>query len=232
MPPSGHPPRQPRKTILIIDDQPDLLEAVTSMLEVVGFRVVSASNGRAGLAAARAERPDLVLCDVTMPGFNGHQVLEALRGDATTAAVPFIFLTALGDRSDLRTGMNLGADDYLTKPAAPQEIVQAMEARLNRQRIQDRRLEHERANPPPEFSLRSPEPLRGLGLTPREAEVLFWVAQGKTNAEVGIILGMSDRTANKHLEHVFKKLGVSTRSAATLAALEFLGRNPASAESS
>src|SRR5512134_2369032 len=109
------------KKILVIEDEPETLENLVLMLEMEGFNALSAPNGRAGLAAARRELPDVILCDVSMPELDGYGVLEALRNDTATVSIPFIFLTAKGDRKDLRTGMNLGADDYLTKPASAEE---------------------------------------------------------------------------------------------------------------
>jgi len=129
--------------------------------------------------------------------------------------VPFIFLTAKGEKADLRSGMNLGADDYLTKPVARADLLSAVEARFKRQE----QLAQQEFKP--DFS--SPEPLLSLGLTPRVAEVLLWVAQGKTNADIATILGISESTVKKHLLEVFQVLGVETRSAATLRALETLG---------
>jgi len=114
--------------------------------------------------------------------------------------VPFIFLTAKGERPDVRAGMNLGADDYLTKPASAEEVVAAVESRLIRHRTL------QMPGGAPDFS--SATPLETLGLTQREAEVLLWVAQGKSNDETGTILNMSGNTAKIHLTHIYRKLNV------------------------
>src|SRR5690242_14754095 len=103
------------KTILIIEDQPDMRENIATILEMEDYAVLSAVNGREGIEMAREEKPDLVLCDVMMPLMDGHDVLHALRQDPTIRGTPFVFLTAKGEKRDLRAGMNLGADDYLTK---------------------------------------------------------------------------------------------------------------------
>src|SRR5512141_1242705 len=102
---------------LVIEDQPQMRKNLVTILEMENFQVISAENGRRGVELARSERPDLVLCDVMMPELDGFGVLQALRADPATATLPLIFLTAKGDRLDQRAGMNLGADDYLTKPA-------------------------------------------------------------------------------------------------------------------
>jgi DNA-binding NarL/FixJ family response regulator len=111
--------------------------------------------------------------------------------------------------------MNLGADDYLTKPVARADLLNAISSRLRRSE-QTAQQEFK-----PNFS--SFEPLLKLGLTPRVAEVLLWVAQGKTNSDIASILSISESTVKKHLLEVFEKLSVETRSAATLRALEVLG---------
>ena len=121
--------------------------------------------------------------------------------------------------------MNLGADDYLTKPVAKADLLGTVSARLERAHAHDTRLETELAalkSFDPDFS--SPGPLEEkLDLTPREAEVLLWVAQGKSNAEISIITGAAEKTVKHHLTHVFEKLGVESRNAATFRALEVLG---------
>lgn len=202
--------------ILVIEDEPEMRRNLLTILRLENFAAFSAENGAAGLEQARRVRPDLILCDVMMPGLDGYAVLTALRGSPQTATIPFIFLTARGEKPDVRAGMNLGADDYLAKPVAKSDLLQAIRARLKR------RAEQERAVFNPDF--RSARPLQEqLGLTPRVAETLLWIAQGKTNAEIGIILGISEATVKKHVLDIFAALGVETRTAATLRALEVLG---------
>ncbi|MCB1205209.1 MAG: response regulator, partial [Verrucomicrobiae bacterium] len=101
------------KTILIIEDQPDMRENLVTILSMEGYEALQASDGESGLAIALEEKPDLVLCDVMMPGKDGHDVLESMRRSPSIGGTPFIFLTARGEKQDLRAGMNLGADDYL-----------------------------------------------------------------------------------------------------------------------
>jgi DNA-binding NarL/FixJ family response regulator len=146
-------------------------------------------------------------------------VLEALRQEEETAGIPFIFLTAKGDKKEQRAGMKLGADDYLTKPVTEADLLDSVSARLERVSALERRV-RERAAAKPDFS--SPAPLRSLGLTEREAEVLLWVAQGKSSPDIAGILGISDATAKKHVCNILEKLGLESRSAAMLRALEVL----------
>ena len=202
------------KKILVIEDEPEMRRNLLTILKLEKFQPPGAENGRVGLELVRREKPDLILCDVMMPELDGHGVLEALRKSEDTASIPFIFLTAKGEKADLRSGMNLGADDYLTKPVAKADLLRAIAARLRRSEQTAQR------DFKPDFS--SYEPLLKLDLTPRVAEVLLWVAQGKTNGDIATILGISESTVKKHLLEIFGKLGVETRSAATLRALEAL----------
>lgn len=209
-----------KRTILVIEDEPEMRRNLAMMLRLEGFEPMTAENGRAGLAAVRARLPDLILCDVMMPELDGLGVLAALRQDPVTAGIPFIFLTARGERTDVRTGMNLGADDYLIKPVTKVDLLAAVTARF------ERAAQQVRPEFAPDFS--SSRPLEaGLGLTPRVAEVLLWVAQGKTNGEIATILGISESTVKKHTVEMLQTLGVETRTAATLRALEVLSSRPA-----
>lgn len=118
--------------ILVIEDETNIRENIVDLLESEEFEAVSAPNGNIGVQVAKAEHPDLILCDVMMPELDGYGVLMELRADPDTALIPFIFLTAKADRNDLRQGMNLGADDYLTKPCTPDELLNAIASRLSR----------------------------------------------------------------------------------------------------
>ncbi|HEY5909885.1 MAG TPA: response regulator transcription factor [Verrucomicrobiae bacterium] len=202
------------KRILVIEDEPEMLRNITALLRYREYEPLAAENGRRGVEMAQRERPDLILCDVTMPELDGYGVLRALQADSKLALIPFIFLTAKGEKDDLRSGMNLGADDYLTKPVANNDLVQAIEARLSRSARQVKR------EFKPDFS--SAQPLLKLGLTPRASETLLWLSQGKTNSDIATILGITESTVKKHVQEIFEKLGVETRGAATVRALEVL----------
>ena len=208
------------KKILVIEDEPEMRRNITALLRYYDYEPIAADNGRKGVELARREKPDLILCDVMLPELDGHGVLQALQNDSALARTPFIFLTARGEKEDIRSGMNLGADDYLTKPVANADLVRAIEARLRRSEQQMRREFR------PDFS--SLEPLRALGLTPRATETLLWVAQGKTNADIATILGITESTVKKHVQEIFEKLGIETRGAATVRALELLNAPVAS----
>ncbi|HKX61894.1 MAG TPA: response regulator transcription factor [Verrucomicrobiae bacterium] len=215
------------KQILIIEDQPVMRRNIQTILEMEDFKVVVAENGRKGVTMAQTVLPDLILCDVMMPELDGYGVLAALRENESTATIPFIFLTAKGEKTDLRTGMNLGADDYLAKPVSSDELIAAVQARFDRHRAHELRLEKkvdEAGGFNPDFS--TAKPLEKLGLTEREAEVLLWVAQGKSNGDIAILLGTAESTVKRHLSNLFPKLGVEGRNAATVRALEVLSERP------
>lgn len=213
--------------ILIIEDQAPLRRNLALILELEGHEVHTAENGAKGLELAFARRPELIICDVMMPEMDGHGVLQVLRTDERTATTPFIFLTARGAPADLRIGMNFGADDYLVKPVQREDLLASVQARLLRAQAVQARIqaaaETGTGTFAPDFS--SAQPLKqAFGLTGREADVLLWVAQGKSNADIATILGMSEKTVKQHLGSVFQKIGVEGRTAASLRAVEVLAR--------
>lgn len=119
--------------ILVIEDELEIRSNLLELLELEGYNVISADNGMTGLLGAIEHTPDLIICDVMMPELDGHNVLQALRQEPKTVGIPFIFLTALADKGDIRKGMVLGADDYLTKPFTRSEVLTAVESRLQKQ---------------------------------------------------------------------------------------------------
>jgi CheY-like chemotaxis protein/CRP-like cAMP-binding protein len=120
------------KKILLIEDNPDMRDNTAEILELAGYRVVTAVNGKEGVVQARQEHPDLIICDIMMPELDGFGVLRMLSKQPETSAIPFIFLTAKAEQSDFRKGMNLGADDYITKPYDEGELIDAVETRLKK----------------------------------------------------------------------------------------------------
>ena len=129
------------KKVLVIDDVPEVAQIVSATLQVAGFVPLVALDGRTGLDLARKEHPDLILCDIHMPDLDGYDTLKALRQDEPTATTPFIFLSGMGDRPDVRRGMELGADDYLAKPFTATELVATVRTRLAKKEELDRQTE-------------------------------------------------------------------------------------------
>ncbi|MBD1936985.1 response regulator [Microcoleus sp. FACHB-68] len=119
--------------ILIIEDESEIRENIRELLEAENFKAIGAENGKIGLQLAAEHLPDLILCDVMMPEIDGYAVLEALRQDPVTATIPFIFLTAFADKAQTRKGMELGADDYVSKPCTIKELLRTITARLEKQ---------------------------------------------------------------------------------------------------
>ncbi|WP_426669372.1 response regulator [Mucilaginibacter sp. McL0603] len=120
------------KKVLIIEDNDDIRENVIEILELAGYAVTSASNGKAGVELAFQDTPDIILCDIMMPELDGYGVLYMLSKRPETIAIPFIFLTAKAEHFDRRKGMEMGADDYLTKPFDDMELLAAIESRLKK----------------------------------------------------------------------------------------------------
>ncbi|MBD2502631.1 response regulator transcription factor [Anabaena azotica] len=121
------------KTILVIEDEADTRNLFLVVLEANGFDVIVAENGVAGIQQAQKHLPDLIICDIIMPDMDGYSVLDTLRQDPLTTIIPFIFLTGNNDKASLRKGMELGADDYITKPSTIEEILKAIATRLEKQ---------------------------------------------------------------------------------------------------
>lgn len=120
------------KKILVIEDEPAVLANIQTILREEGFSVILAHGGKEGVSVAQTQKPDLIICDIMMPGFSGYDVLETLSKDPKTRIIPFIFLTAKVEREDVRRGMELGADDYITKPFSINTLLKAVDSRLQR----------------------------------------------------------------------------------------------------
>ena len=120
------------KKILLIEDNLEMRENTSEILELANYEVITAENGRKGVKAAQDHKPELIICDIMMPELDGYGVLHILSKDPATATIPFVFLTAKADRNDFRKGMNLGADDYITKPFDEAELLNAVESRLKK----------------------------------------------------------------------------------------------------
>lgn len=120
------------KKILLIEDNNEVRENTAEILQLAGYEVTTAANGKLGVEACKRGLPDLIVCDIMMPELDGYGVLHILSKSEDTASIPFIFLTAKAERDDIRKGMTLGADDYLTKPFDDSELLDAIEARMKR----------------------------------------------------------------------------------------------------
>lgn len=186
------------KKILFIDDNDSLRELTLEALSLEGFKVFGAGNGQQGIAIAIEQNPDIILCDIMMPEIDGYEVYRQLKANPATELIPFVFLTALAERDDIRKGMNLGADDYIIKPISLEELLTTIYARLNKSKILSDKLE-ERMNElrerithvlPHEFLT----PLNGiLGFT----SILKENINSLTRPEIEDIIGMIEDGGNR-----------------------------------
>ena len=150
-----------QRSILIIDDHNDIRENIAEILSLGGYKTFTAENGKKGVELALKERPDLIVCDIMMPELDGYGVLHLLRKNPVTEDIPLIFLTAKSERSDLRKGMEMGADDYVTKPFEELELMNAIECRLNKYDIL-----HKKYDPTGKGLSELANDLRATGLLP------------------------------------------------------------------
>jgi len=127
------------KSVLVIDDNQGIRENTAEIMELAGYKTFTAENGKKGVELAVREKPDVIICDIMMPELDGYGVLHLLRKNPDTSHIPFIFLTAKTERSDLRKGMEMGADDYVTKPVDEIELLNAVEIRLKKAEVLQQR---------------------------------------------------------------------------------------------
>ena len=182
---------------LVVDDDPGLLGLLERLLELEDLDVTAVMSGEAALAAAREERPDLAILDVNLPGLSGYEVCRALR-ELYGPTLPIVFVSgARTEPYDRVAGLLLGADDYLVKPFAPDELLARVRALL-------RRAAGERP--------------RASRLTAREQQVLQLLAEGLSQRDISDTLVISPRTAGKHIERILEKLEVRSRAQAVAVA--------------
>jgi DNA-binding NarL/FixJ family response regulator len=182
------------KSILVIEDDASYRNAIELILHMEGFEVRVSDNGVSGLAMLRVKRPDVILCDIMMPGMDGHSVLEILKRDTTVADIPFIFVTALDNRFDVRRGMYEGADDYLSKPFTPDELISTVVGRLKRSSMFRQQEETDKL-----FALAE-------RITTREREILLLVGEGFTSKDISKRLGIRINTVEVHRANLMRKL--------------------------
>ena len=221
---SGQTPGQAGsgERILVVDDEPDITALVAYHLARGGYRVSTAANGNDALAAVKDERPSLVVLDLMLPGLTGYEVIEQIRADASTADVPVLMLTARKDEADRVKGLTLGADDYLTKPFSPQELVLRIGAILRRAR----------APVGASTDIVVAGPLRierdthqvtvdgkAVELTPTEYKLLLTLAErrGRVQPRVHLLEAVwaaapdvQTRTVDMHVQRLRTKLGVAS----------------------
>ena len=202
------------KTVLVVDDEPKIVELARDYLEHAGFAVVSASDGTAALATARSSRPDLVVLDLGLPELDGLDVARALRRDST---VPIVMLTGRGDEADKIAGLEIGADDYVTKPFSPKELVARIRAVLRRTERPPDAGDVVRAGDVtldvPRMRVRVGE--RSVELTPTEFQLLAALARAPgriftrsqlLDAVHGVAFESYERAIDAHVKNIRRKL--------------------------
>ncbi len=205
--------------VLIVDDTPDNLALLSDALDMAGYMVLVALDGASALERMQRRRPDVVLLDAMMPGLDGFETCRRIKAQAELADIPVLFMTALCDSEHVVEGFAAGGIDYVTKPIRTDEVLARVAVHLRTARsLQSARSVPALKPVPTQQQAQEALALR-FQLTEREVEVLQWVSCGKTNRDIGDILGLSPRTVNKHLEHVYVKLGVETRTAAAAVAI-------------
>ncbi|PTQ85294.1 response regulator transcription factor [Nitrosomonas ureae] len=188
--------------ILIIEDEKSLRENISEIIRHYGYRVISAPSGEDGVKAALEFIPNIIICDIMLPGIDGFDVLTRLKQSSQLLSTAFIFLTAKSTRSDTRTGMNMGADDYLTKPFTKEELINSIKARieklaktLNTQNERDKSIEIALDNI--------------LVLTKTERKVLTKISEGFTTPQIAQKLSVSQKTIENHRVNISRKLNLS-----------------------
>lgn len=201
---------QEAKRILVVDDEKMLRESICTLLDLYGYKAVGAEDGIMARQLIDQFKPDLILCDVKMPLMDGYEFLNSVRKGAGIAELPFIFMSAKGEKEDIRKGMNLGADDYLIKPFAKDELLKAISTRMERytrlRSVFKQSGELEGLNM--KFSREEVEALLKR-LTKTEKKVLRLVAEGKTSRQIAEILFVSFKTIENHRANMADKLEIS-----------------------
>ncbi|MFQ0812449.1 LuxR family transcriptional regulator [Brucella anthropi] len=201
----------PMPTVLCIEDETHILEEMIDELSTSGFNAVGAANAGEALHVLDTTTPDIIICDILMPGTNGLQFLEQMRSRYPhLSGTPFLFLTALADRSHELEGREAGADDYLTKPIDFDVLILTIRARLNLVA----RVRAISAKPVP----MEPEGAF-IHLSRRETEVLKEIGAGHRNGEIARKLGLSEHTVSDYVKAIYQKLDVSSRAEATREAI-------------
>ncbi|MBV5259620.1 response regulator transcription factor [Synechococcus moorigangaii CMS01] len=197
-------PNPPGATLLLLDDDPNLILLVRDYLEFRGYNILTAANGQEGLQILTETIPDLIICDVMMPEMDGYAFIQNVRQNAAARWVPVIFLSAKSQTQDRIRGLSQGADVYLVKPFEPEELIAQVESSLSQAR---RFLEHSGVGLK---NTTFPVPSH-VELTPTETKVVGFVSQGLSNREIAEKLNVSQRTVESHVSNMLNKTSLSNR---------------------
>ncbi len=188
--------------ILVIEDEKALRENISEIIAHYGFRVISTPTGEEGLTMALEYIPDIIICDIMLPGIDGFEVFARIKQLPQLSSTAFMFLTAKSTRSDTRIGMNMGADDYLTKPFTKEELVNSIRARLEKLSKKNKhQLEKDELT---EAALE-----KMTSLTKAERKVLNAISEGYTTPQIAQKLFVSKKTIENHRVNISRKLNLS-----------------------
>jgi DNA-binding NarL/FixJ family response regulator len=194
-------------TLLLIDDDPNLVLLVKDYLELRGYLVITAKNGRDALKVLEKELPRLIICDVMMPEMDGYTFVKKVRDNPQTSWLPILFLSAKGQIQDRVAGLSNGADVYMVKPFEPDELVAQIDASL-KQAARMRQMQGASTDLGTTVSVNVPFDVE---LTPTEQRVIQLVAKGMANKEIAEGLSVSQRTIESHVSNMLGKTGLHNR---------------------
>ena len=199
------------KKILLVEDESILRDSIQDTIKSCGFEVEVAENGDEALLLAKTFLPDLIISDILMPESDGYWLLDSIRNDSLLRTIPFIFMTAKSERSDIRNGMNLGADDYIIKPFSSAELMNSIQARLSRDEVLKSQLVEPLLNSNGETLDEKEQELILAAikrLTRSESRILDLIAQNKSTLEIAEELFISYKTVENHRANITVKLGI------------------------
>ena len=210
--------------VLLVEDDSTLREVIAQFLEIKKFMVIQAKNGLEADFVLKKTNPDVIICDVSMPLMNGLQLLKQIRTDVRYDHIPFIFLTARADKSDLRTGMLAGADDYIIKPFTFEELFNSIQKRIERlSQIKENKSFDKTIQDSISFS--SADEHLSLSeiknLSKMESKILKMIGKGMTSSQISQDLSISTRTVENHRYNICKKLKLKGSNTLTKFALKF-----------
>lgn len=191
--------------LLLIDDDPNLILLVKDYLEFNGYEVLTASQGMEAMKILEKQTPDLIICDVMMPEMDGYTFVEEVRKNSNFDSLPIIFLSAKGQSKERIKGLTKGADVYMVKPFEPDELVAQVESTLN---YSLRLMGTSYRKPDNSQKIQVP---KSVELTATETKVVDLVAQGFSNRDISVALGISQRTVESHVSNMLNKTGLHNR---------------------
>jgi DNA-binding NarL/FixJ family response regulator len=202
------------KKILVVEDETNIRNNIAEILTLSGYDVCTAENGADALNALDSRVPSLIISDILMPHMNGYELLAELQKSEQMRDIPFLFLSAKTDQKEIREGMNLGADDYLTKPVKAQDLIHAIEARMERRRvIRDAMIRDSKPDAHPDAPGRDLLLSQLKEISKSEMRVLKKLADNRSSTQIADELYLSFRTVQNHRANMAKKLNMCGQNA-------------------